>query len=135
MKLTQNQMLSWTTAVVTGLITTIAVNRGAMCYSTLLAPANCITTAIVTVVFVGFVNIFIQLHLHSVKETRTHFIITVPLVCLAIFGMIAIAAKTEVCSKIPNPDTREVRTEYQTYYIWQLGYWTVKDTCTVEPTQ
>lgn len=135
MKITRNQFISWSSALIAALVSTIAVSRGVSCYQTLLTPANCIITAIVTIIFMGFLNYFIQSSIHPTKETLTNFAVTIPLISMVVFGMIIVGGKKEICSAIPDPDTREVRTEYQDYYIWQLGFWTIKDTCTEEPTQ
>lgn len=132
MKITRNQSITWSSSIIGALIATIAISRSAQCYTTLLTPANCIITGMITVIFVGFINYYIQSHIHSTKETVINFAVTIPLISMVVFGMIIAGGKKEVCSAIPNPDTREIRNEYQDYYIWQLGFWTVKDTCTEE---
>ncbi len=132
MKITRNQYITWSSAIVGAFIATIAISRSAQCYATLLTPANCIITGIITIIFVGFINYYIQSHIHSTKETIANFAVTIPLISMVVFGMIIAGGKKEICSAIPDPDTREVRNEYQSYYIWELGFWTVKDTCTEE---
>lgn len=129
MKIPRKHIYSWLAAISSGFIAAIAISQSLKCYKTVLVPSNCYVTSVLVIVLVIFVNFFIQSSIRKIKDKIINFNITVPLVSLALFSLLSAVWQKDTCTVIYHPDTREDIQQEDSYYIWQLGYWTVLDNC------